>query len=254
MGVFAWIGGPLLALWRTSGELVFLLLESLLWVRDLPHSFRRVCRHILQVGVQTLPLVVLMAFFVGMVMAVQGILLRQYGALYILGDLVSLALVKELGPVLTGLLVAGRVGSATAAEIGTMQINEEIPSLVTLGISPVRYLAMPRLVACIVCLPLLTTFANVTGVLGGALVAGTYLDLPVETYFLRVQYAVQLKEVYESLVKSLCFGTIIGVVSCHQGFATRGGAEGVGRSTTRAVVLSSLLIIICDYFVSRFCL
>lgn len=253
MRLVSLIGGLLVALARNTGEMLFLLAETVFALRDAPRNMGKIVRQCLIVGVQTLPLVALMALFVGMVLAVQtGGVLEQYGSPDMLGALVALALVKELGPVLTGLLVAGRVGSAMAAEIGTMQVYDEVPSLVTLGISPIRFLSMPRLVAALVCLPTLTTFANVIGVFGGALVAGTYLAQPVDLYLLRVQQSLDFEELWESLSKAFWFGMIIATVGCHQGFATRGGAEGVGRATTSSVVIASILIIVCDYFISRF--
>ena len=134
-----------------------------------------------------------------------------------------------------------------AAEIGAMQVYDEVPSLISLGIDPVRYLAMPRLVACAIGLPLLVVFANIVGIWGGSLIAWTQFGIPFEVFFDRVRQSLEFGDVRESITKAFSFGLIIAVVGCHQGFKTRGGAEGVGRSTTRSVVIASILIVITSY-------
>lgn len=255
MNLFNNLGHAVMAFFRASGEMIHLLAEMVYWCKDAPRSTHRIAAQSLEIGVRTFPLTALMAFFVGMVLAVQSVsALERYGSTDFLGGLVALSLVKELAPVLTALLVAGRVGSAMAAELATMQVNEEIPSLTSLGINPVRFLAMPRFLASTFCLPILTIFSSLVGVLGGGIVAETYLNQPFSVYFERVRINIEAEDLRQAMVKALCFGAIIAMVGCHQGFRTRGGAEQVGQSTTRSVVISSILVIICDYFISRFSL
>lgn len=253
MNPFRTLGLSIIALVRHAGGMVYLFVEMVYWLGDAPRSRRRVALQTMEVGVRSLPISVFMAVFVGMVLALQsGEVLQRYGSTDALGQLVGLSLVVELAPVLTAILVAGRVGSAMAAEIGAMQVYDEVPSLVSLGINPVRYLAMPRLVACAVSLPILVVFANLVGIAGGSLIAWTQFGIPFEVFYDRVRQAVEIADIRESVMKAFSFGLIIAVVGCHQGFATRGGAEGVGRSTTRSVVIASILIIVCDYFLIRF--
>lgn len=204
------------------------------------------------IGVDTLPIASLMAFFVGMVLALHsGHQFSKFGAEEWIGGLVGLSLVKELGPVLTGLLLAGRVGSAMAAEIGTMKVSDELDALRTLRISPVRYLAMPRFLASLLMLPLLVLYANVIGMAGGAVTAATYVRLEPSVYFRNLFQALTFGDIFEGLIKAAFFGAVIALIGCYQGFKTTGGARGVGRATTSSVVISFLLIMILNYIITR---
>lgn len=205
------------------------------------------------IGVQSLLVVLITALFTGMVLALQASDSLEHvlkGITQFIGRTVALPFVRELAPVLTALIVTGRVGSAMAAEIGTMQVTEQIDALKTMGTNPVRYLGVPRLVACLVMVPLLTMIATVVGILGGYLVAGLTLGISAYTYFMDIPQMMGVWDVVKGLGKSPFFGAIIAITSCYQGFLTTGGAEGVGRSTTRAVVISSMLILISDYFLT----
>lgn len=249
------IGGSILALGQTLGEMLALLCEMLYYFKEAPRNLASIFRQMNIVGVGTLPIAMLVALFVGMVLSVQtGSELALYGTQEAIGAIVGLSMVKELGPVMTSLLVAGRVGSSMAAEIGAMQVYEEIDALKTLEINPVRYLAMPRLIACLFAVPALVAFAMVVGIIGGGIVAdiNPKIDVPFSVYYDNMTRALNYKEISKGLFKSMVFGGIIAHVGCYVGFKTTGGARGIGESTTRAVVLSFLLIMIANYLLTRF--
>lgn len=214
-----------------------------------PRSFR--VRHMLacleQGGVDALPIITLIHFLVGLVLAFQAsIQLRQFGANIFVADLVGLAQVREFGPLVTAVLLAGRSGSAFAAELGTMQVNEEIDALKTLGIDPVRFLVLPKTVALFLAMPLLTLYADLLGLLGGLAVGVLGLDLTVQGYLLETQKALDLFDVFSGLIKSFAFALIVAGVGCLRGLQTKGGAESVGKAATSAVVAGIFLIIVAD--------
>ena len=186
-----------------------------------------------------------------MVLGLQGFYtLNRFGSAALLGPMVALALIRELGPVLSALMVTGRAGSAVTAEIGIMQISEQIDALELMGLNPFRYLVIPNLLAAIIALPLLTAIFDVVGIFGGYLVGVKLLGLSGGTYFGEMANYVDVKDVLEGIYKSLSFGVLITWVCCYKGYYTGFGAEGVSRATTQAVVLSSVLIFIWDYFMS----
>jgi len=181
-----------------------------------------------------------------------GYTLRRFDFEQALASIVSLSIVKEMGPVITGLLLAGRIGASVTAEIGTMQVNEEIDALHTMGISPVRYLVMPRFLGCVTMMPALVAYASIVGIFGGAIVASAYFDMSLHSYFETAWGSMEFGDLMEGQIKALLFGAIVAVVACHRGLSTHGGAEGVGRAITSSVVTSFICIIIGDYFVTRF--
>jgi len=249
------IGRSVLAVGQTLGEMIALLCEMLYYFKEAPRNMTSIFRQMYIVGVGTLPIAMLVALFVGMVLSVQtGSELALYGTQEAIGAIVGLSMVKELGPVMTSLLVAGRVGSSMAAEIGAMQVYEEIDALKTLEINPVRYLAMPRLIACLFSVPALVAFSMVVGIIGGGIVAevNPKIDVPFNVYYENVTRALNYKEISKGLFKAMVFGGIIAHVGCYVGFKTSGGARGIGESTTRSVVLSFLLIMIANYLLTRF--
>ena len=249
------IGSSVLAVGQTLGEMIALLCEMLYYFKEAPRNLTSIFRQMHIVGVGTLPIAMLVALFVGMVLSVQtGSELALYGTQEAIGAIVGLSMVKELGPVMTSLLVAGRVGSSMAAEIGAMQVYEEIDALKTLEINPVRYLAMPRLIACLFSVPALVAFSMVVGIIGGGIVADVNpkIDVPFNVYYENVTRALNYKEISKGLFKAMVFGGIIAHVGCYVGFKTSGGARGIGESTTRSVVLSFLLIMIANYLLTRF--
>jgi len=201
------------------------------------------------VGIDSFPLVFLVALFTGMVLALQSAYqLQQIGAETFIGSLVALSMVRELGPVLTALVVAGRVGASITAEVGTMQVTEQIDALETLATDPIRYLAVPRLIALFVMLPILTVYADVIGILGGYTIGVYKLGIGSTLYMNSTWDPLALKDIFTGLFKAAVFGSAIATVACYEGFATKGGAEGVGRYTTLSVVISFIMIIASDCF------
>lgn len=234
-----------------------LLAETLDFVAHPRRSMRLDGRPVLvqleQIGTLSVPVVLTTALFTGMVLALQAGLtleVKLKGVTQFMGRTVALPFLRELGPVLTGLIVAGRIGSAIAAEIGTMAVTEQVDALKTLATPPLRYLGVPRLLACVLMLPLLAALADVVGLLGGYVVAHLVLGLPSNVYWGDVPNMVSVGDFVSGVGKTLFFGLIIAVVSCYQGFQASGGAEGVGKATTRAVVWSSILILVSDYFLT----
>lgn len=255
MQPFATIGSKLLNVAQGLGEMLALLYETVYYFKEAPRNLTSIFRQMNIIGVGTLPIAMLVALFVGMVLSVQtGSELALYGSQEAIGAIVGLSMVKELGPVMTSLLVAGRVGSAMAAEVGAMQVYEEIDALKTLEINPVRYLAMPRLIACLFTVPALVAFSMVVGIIGGGIVADVNpkINVPYTVYYDNMIRALNYKEIFKGLLKAMVFGGIIAHVGCYVGFKTSGGARGIGESTTRSVVLSFLLIMIANYLLTRF--
>ncbi len=202
-------------------------------------------------GVNSLPLVIFTSVFTGAVSAVQASYqFQNFIPMRYLGTAVGKAVIIELGPVLTALVVAGRVGASIAAELGTMRVTEQIDALETMALDPVRYLVVPRFLAGIIMLPILTIIADLVAILGGLAVAVWFLDLTTYTFLNGVRLFFDLQDLFAGLVKSIVFGAIIALIGCFQGFRTLGGAEGVGFSTTRAVVVSSILILLSDYIIA----
>ena len=199
------------------------------------------------IGVNSWLIVALINVFIGMVLALQSAYqLQKFAANIYIAGLVALSVTREIGPILTALIVAGRVGASIAAELGTMQVTEQVDALETLATPPVQYLVVPRFLALLIVQPLLTLYADFCGILGGFLVAVFKLHISSGLYWRMTVDPLVFKDVFTGLLKSLVFAVIICIVSCYEGFRTEGGAEGVGRSTTRAVVMSFILIITAD--------
>ena len=200
------------------------------------------------IGVNSLPLVVIIAVFTGAVSAWQAAYqLKGLAPLSFLGGTTSRAIITELGPVLTGIVIAGRVGASIAAELGTMKVTEQIDALEIMAISPVRYLAMPRFLAAIFMMPILVMFANFIAVMGAFLVSNYFLNISFSVFFLSVRRFFSLKDLFSGLFKAVVFGGVTSLLGCHIGFRTQGGAEGVGLSTIKSFVTSAALILILDY-------
>jgi len=247
------IGRRSLTLVEEAGEIAMLGARVARWMFRRPFEWRNLLAHMMEVGVRSLPVVTLTAISTGMVLALQTSSTLEYriqGISQFLGGIVALSMVRELGPVLTSLMVAGRVGSAIAAELGTMVVTEQVDALETMATSPVQYLAVPRVLACALMLPVLTVYADAIGIIGGGIVSSAYADVSFYQYGDAVRFYLRASDVMNGLIKTLAFGTIIGVVGCSMGFRTSGGAEGVGRATTRSVVVASILILIFDYILS----
>ena len=206
-----------------------------------------VIRQSIFIGVNALPIIALIAFLIGFILALQSAAqLRQFGANIYVADLVAIAMVSEMGPLITAIMVAGRSGSAIAAEIANMVVSEEIDSLKVMGIDPVPYLLVPKLMAVLFTLPMLTLFANVIGIIGGMIIGITYLDLSVIPFIDEVISVLRYKEFVTALIKSITFAFIILLTGAHFGLHVEGGSEGVGKATTKSVVVSIFLVILAD--------
>jgi len=225
--------------------------KVLSWIFRPPLDVRNLLKQIEEVGIKSIPVVLITGAFTGMVLALQSYTgFKRFNAEAFVGTVVALSMTRELGPVLSGLMVSGRVGSAMAAELGTMQVTEQIDALYTLATNPIKYLIVPRFLAAVVIMPILTLFADVVGILGGYLVSVNLLGSNPTIYIRRTFDYLDLEDIYTGLLKSVVFGMIIAIIGCYQGFHTEGGAEGVGKATTKAVVMSSLLILIANYFIT----
>ena len=204
------------------------------------------------IGVGSLTIIILTGFFTGGVLTVQTFpTLKTYGAQSQTGYLVAVSLVRELGPVLCALMVTGRVGSAISAELGSMVVSQQIDAMRALGTDPVRKLVAPRLIALLISLPLLTVLADVLGIFGGWVTATALYSVPSTIFINSVRDAITTDDIIGGVVKPLVFSLIIGTLACRQGLNTEGGTVGVGRSTTRAVVMASIVVIIADYFLAK---
>lgn len=213
-----------------------------------PYRLRRIVKQLSFIGVKSLFVIVLTAAFTGMVLGLQGYYtLRKFGSEGLLGSAVALSLIRELGPVLSALMVTGRAGSALAAEIGIMRITEQIDSLESMGIDPMKYLIPPRLVGAVVSVPLLTGIFDVVGIIGGYLVGVQLLGVNAGVFFGQMEASVAWKDVSSGLIKSVVFGLLIAWVCTFKGYFTERGAEGVSQAATSAVVLSSVLVLVGDY-------
>jgi len=215
--------------------------------------FRSIIIQSVRAGNGSLPLVGLISFLVGIIMALQSAYqLGKLGALDLVANLVAISITRELAPLLTAIIVAGRFGSAIAAELATMKVSQEVDALTVMGIDPISFLVVPRLAALTLTLPCLTIFSDVLGIVGGLAVATGALGIGLSGYIANTFDALVLKDILTGLVKSVAFAGIIGLIGCHQGLRTKGGAEGVGRATTASVVRSIFLIICADLFVTAF--
>lgn len=233
--------------------MVILFFQTFAWVFRPPLQGKEILKQMEAVGVRSFPVVVITVGFTGMVLALQSFTaFKRFGAETMVGTVVALSMTRELGPVLTGLMVSGRMGSAMAAELGTMQVTEQIDALYTLATNPIKYLIVPRFLATVIMLPILVIFADVIGILGGYLVGVQILGTNPTLYFRRTWDFLEVNDLYSGLIKAIFFGMILSTISCYQGFSAQGGAEGVGRATTKAVVLSSLTILISNYFITAF--
>jgi phospholipid/cholesterol/gamma-HCH transport system permease protein len=218
-----------------------------------PHYWDDIFLQMDVIGFGSLPIVILTGFFSGAVMALQmSKALAQYGAVGKTGELVTISLVRELGPVLTSLMVAGRNSSGMASELGSMKVTEQIDAMRALGTDPVQKLVTPRLMATCFVLPLLTVVADFLGIFGGFIIASTLLQMSPDFYWSSSWQSIAYSDIFQGLIKPFSFAFIVALVGCHYGLGTTGGTQGVGRSTTRAVVVASVWIFVLDFFITRF--
>lgn len=233
--------------------------ESLYWTFVAPFKGGRVrwgsaIHQMVLVGVNALPVVCLIAFFIGLIMALQGAYeMRKFGATRYVVDLVGVSMTRELGPLMTAIIVIGRSGSAFAAEIGTMKVSEEVDALTTMGLNPVNFLLVPKMLAMMVMMPCLTTIADLMGILGGAAFAYTSdLGMGLWAYLRATADALVMRDIISGLIKSFMFGMVITQIGSYEGFTVTGGPEGVGRSTTSSVVTSIFTVIAVDVIFTAF--
>ncbi|MFQ5804472.1 MAG: MlaE family ABC transporter permease [Candidatus Methylomirabilales bacterium] len=234
---------------RDGGRMAIFLSSALISIFLPPLKWRRMIARIHFIGAKSLSVIVLTGAFTGMVLGLQVFYtLRKFGSEAFLGPAVALSLVRELGPVLCALMVTGRAGSALTAEIGIMRITEQIDALQAMALNPMRYLIVPTILAGLIAFPLLTAIFDLVGIYGGYLVGVKLLGVAEGTYFGEMETYVGLRDITQGILKSFSFGLLVTWVCCYKGFYTSYGAEGVGRATTEAVVLSSVLILVWDYF------
>ncbi len=248
---------------RMPKEILFSLLESIgqaaamtgetfLWICKGAVSVKSTLSQMVEVGWRSMPIITLTSFFTGMVLALQvgSATTNLFNEPVYVGTITGFALVIELGPVLTAIVITGRVGAAITAEIGTMKVTEQLDALYTLGTNPVKYLAVPRFLACFFMLPLLTALANIIGIYGGLFVTVNSWDVTSAVYWSDVLDYMTINTFLHGFIKSFFFALIIAIVACHKGFRTAGGAEGVGKATTSSVMVSMVLILVSDYFLT----
>ncbi|MEK6577077.1 MAG: ABC transporter permease [Nitrospirota bacterium] len=233
------------------GRVVEIFGQTIKWIFRLPIRLSGILKQMEEVGVNSVPVVLITALSTGMVLAFQSFHgFRRFDAETLVGTVVALSMTRELGPVLTGLIVAGRAGAAMAAELGTMRVTEQIDALITMAVNPIKYLIVPRVIAGMIMLPVLTVFSDMIGMVGGYFIAVKVLGVNPTIYLRRTMDYLVLDDIFGGLLKAFIFGIIITTISCYKGFNTQGGAEGVGRATTGAVVISSMLILLSDYFLT----
>ena len=244
--------GPVAGFLREMGRFAILLWRVLGWTPRPPYDWRQLLAQMMRVGVASVPVVMLTAMFTGMVMALQTFnVLARFNAESYVGSLVALSMVRELAPVLGALMIAGRAGSAMGAELGSMRVTEQIDALEVLATDPIHYLVVPRVWATAITLPFLIILADGIGIGGGYLVSVVMMGGNPVTYLQNSFQYMDLNDLFSGLIKAAVFGFLIALIGCQKGFYTTGGAEGVGRSTTRAVVLGSISVLVSDFFLTK---
>ena len=242
-------------MFQSIGEMLVLLWRTIQALPQVFHQRQKISDQLFEIGNASLLMACVLSIFIGGVISLQtGPVLAERGLSSAIGGLVGLSICKELAPVMMSVLIAGRIGSAMAAEIGSMRVYQEIDALRTMNINPVYYLVLPRIVAITISLPILVLFAILVGWFGGGCVAvlNEKIGITFQAYFVNLRLVVEFGDVINGLLKSLFFAVVIGTVCCHQGLVTLGGPRGIGRSVTKAVVNSIVLILILDYFLTRF--
>jgi len=233
------------------GEMSSFIWTSLAWITRPPFRFKEILEQIEFVGNKSVFIICLSSLFTGMVFALQ-----TYSAFHmvnsdtLIGPTVALALTRELGPVLTGIIVAGRAGAAMSAQLGTMRVTEQIDALEVMGVNPKQFLVMPRIVACVIAMPLLAAVFDFVGNIGSYFLSTRLLNIDAATYLAKIDFFTRPKDILQGLIKAAVFGFIFSTIGTHKGFGTTNGARGVGIATNETVVLSSILILVSDYFLS----
>lgn len=255
----AGLGREVLTSVRYMGRVFLFFIKGFILIFQPPFQFDKIRQHIYFIGMKSVFVICLTAAFTGMVLGLQGYYaLVKYGSTAALGSAVALSLVREMGPVLTAIMVIARAGSSMTAEIGIMRVSEQIDALKTMDIKPMRFLISPRIAAALICFPLLTALFDVVGLYGGYLSGSALLGLNPTFYFARAQSSVEMSDILGGFIKSLVFAMVVVTVCCFQGYYTHMraeyGAKGVSMSTTRAVVISCVLVLVTDYVLTTFLL
>ncbi len=254
-GVFPGAGGTIYAFVSAWGDLADFTFRTVGWMLIRRPSRGTLGPNFYQIGVRSVPVVGITGLFIGMVLAVQsyGEIVRTFPTMKSwLGSVINISVIRELGPVLAATMLAGRVGSAIAAELGTMRVTEQIDALWCVGANPIHYLVVPRFLACVLLIPLLTVMADFMGVMGGALISTHFYDIEPHQYWTLSRQKIGMWDIGCGLGKSMVFGAAIAVISTHRGFNSSGGAEGVGKAATEAFVLSFVAILVLDFFLGMF--
>jgi phospholipid/cholesterol/gamma-HCH transport system permease protein len=245
------VGAAILDALQELGQVAILCVQVAYWISRGRLNLRQVLIQMNEIGVNSVPLICITSLFAGMVLVVQvGKQFLELKAEMFIGGTVGLSLARELAPLLTAGAVAGRSGSAIAAELGTMKVTEQIDALVAMATNPVAYLVVPRVLACALMVPCLTVLSNTVGIIGGAVVAVVQVGISSDTFTKSVVDWVKYDDVASGVVKAVFFGIIIAIISCYQGLKTQGGAEGVGKATTNSVVMIIMLLLVSNYFMS----
>ena len=251
---FRRLGRLILLACHDMGNALLLTVSAFLYTRTIwrPRARREVLSQLYITGIKSLGVISVVAFFTGMILALQtGLELRKFGQEVNIGTAVTNVMIREMGPFMTGLIIAASVGSAIAAQLGTMTVSEEVAALEVMSIDPNRFLVMPRLVALLVMMPILTVYTNLLGIVGGGIVGMTQLNISFSAYVDNATRYAENKDLYVGLFKAVVFGAIICATACFQGLSTTEGAVGVGRATRRTVVVSFLLMLVVGYMITR---
>jgi phospholipid/cholesterol/gamma-HCH transport system permease protein len=236
---------------KEMGNIFLLFLDTLRWGINPPFRLDLLFQQMERIGVKSVLVVVLTGTFTGMVLALQTFYAtKKFGAETMVGVTVALSMTRELGPVLTSIMVTGRAGSAMAAEIGTMRVTEQIDALFAMAVNPIKHLIVPRVLASILVVPILTIIANFVGIMGGYFVGVIILRINAGVYVANMEKYVAMDDIYNGLIKAAVFGLILSLFGCYKGFTTTGGAEGVGKATTKSVVMSAVTILMADYILT----
>ncbi|MGV8124115.1 MAG: MlaE family ABC transporter permease [Candidatus Xenobiia bacterium LiM19] len=245
------LGVGIIRFFEYVGGVINLFIETISWILRLDIRLRLTTQQMAILGVSSISIVIITTGFAGMVISLQlANLAVKYGVGGMVGGGVGLAMAREFAPMLTAIVVAGRAGSAITAEIGSMKVTEQIDALNAMATSPVKYLVVPRLLACIIMLPILTLFANIAGVCGGSMVANLLAGITPQMFFDSVRNMVDMSDFWGGIHKSVIFAVEIAMISCYQGLTTKGGAAGVGNATTGSVVFSMIMVFVSNYFLS----
>jgi phospholipid/cholesterol/gamma-HCH transport system permease protein len=247
--IFQVLGRKTIAFLEEFGQISILLFGMIKNLKNIHRTRKTILHQMEHIGVDSLPLVIIISIFTGAVAAWQAAYqLKGIAPMSLLGGTTSRAIITELGPVLTGIVIAGRVGASIAAELGTMKVTEQIDALEIMAIDPVRFLAMPRFLASVLMMPILVIFANTIAIAGAFVVSDYFLNVPFNVFFNSVRQFFVFSDLTGGLIKTVVFGGVTALLGCHIGFRTGGGAEGVGLATIRSFVMSAAMILILDYF------